>query len=146
MQKVNWRPDAKSPSRSSTAISPEMSARVSRFARGNNVNCRQTLLPRRPSSKHSWGFCVLQQSLPATSASTTLGKMVHFVESETRRGQGRGLDRRAYSHGWNVLEQLRGWSMQDCIAHRDASTPNVLCILVAIEKLLQPGREEGADS
>jgi hypothetical protein len=58
---------------------------------------------------------------------------------------GRVLDHRAYSHGWNVLEQLRGWSMQDCIAHRDASTPNVLYILVAIEKLLQPGREEGAD-
>jgi hypothetical protein len=62
-----------------------------------------------------------------------------------KRGKGRELDRRAYSHGRNVLEQLRGCSMQDCIADRDASTPNVLCILVAVEKLLQPGREEGAD-
>lgn len=32
------------------------SARVRRFARGNNVNCRQTVLPRRSPSKHSWGF------------------------------------------------------------------------------------------
>jgi len=30
------------------------SARVSRFARGNNVNCRQTVLPRHPPLKHGW--------------------------------------------------------------------------------------------